>query len=163
MSRTPPPLADFDAFRRACGRFATGIAIATIADASGAPQGMTVNSFTSVSADPALVLICVDFGCNLLPAFQTASHYGINVLSERQQDLSDRFACRGHDRFDGVDWYAGETGVPLLRGSLAHLECGVKQVVDAGDHSILLGQVHYAHVFSGRPLLYFESAYRRLD
>ncbi|MEZ5352068.1 MAG: flavin reductase family protein [Bryobacteraceae bacterium] len=158
-----PASVDFDSFRRACARFATGITVATLTDPSGAPHGMTINSFTSVSASPPLVLICVDFDCNLLPLFRSSAHYGVNILSEHQQDLSDRFACRGHDRFDQVDWFPGAaTGVPLLRGALAHLECAIQTITDAGDHAILIAEVLHITASSGRPLLYFESTYRRL-
>lgn len=157
-----PTSVDFDSFRRSCARFATGIAVATLTDAAGAPHGMTVNSFTSVSAKPPLVLICVDFDCNLLPLFRASGHYGINILSEHQQDLSDRFAVRGHDRFDQVDWYPGTTGVPLLNGALAQLECAIRGITDAGDHAILIAEVIHTSASSGRPLLYFESTYRRL-
>jgi flavin reductase (DIM6/NTAB) family NADH-FMN oxidoreductase RutF len=149
-------------FRRACAQFATGIAIATVFDPQGAPHGMTVNSFTSVSLTPPLVLICVDYSANLLPFFRAASHYAINVLAEHQQALSQRFAQRGCDRFDGVEWRPGATGVPLLPAALAHLECATTQVIEAGDHAIFLAQVIHAACFPGRPLLYFDSSYRQL-
>jgi flavin reductase (DIM6/NTAB) family NADH-FMN oxidoreductase RutF len=155
-------LVDAAQFRRTCGRFATGVAIATVSDEEGAPHGMTVNSFTSVSLVPPLVLFCVDYSANLLPMFRSARHYGLSVLSEEQQALSNRFAQRGQDRFDGVAWVAGEHGVPLIPGALAHLECEVRQVIDAGDHAVFIGEVVGADVSPGRPLLYFESGYQRL-
>jgi flavin reductase (DIM6/NTAB) family NADH-FMN oxidoreductase RutF len=160
--RSPTP-ADFDSFRRACARFATGVAVATVSGSGGVPHGMTVNSFTSVSAIPLLVLVCIDAACNLLPIFLSAGRYGINVLSEHQQDLSDRFAWRGHDRFDQVDWFPGKTGVPLLRGALAHLECEIRSTHREGDHTLLIAEVLFTSIGSGRPLLYFESTYGRLS
>lgn len=127
------------------------------------PYGLTVNSFTSVSASPPLILICIDYRCTLLPHFRASSWFGINVLGDVQQDLSVRFAERADDRFDGLDWYQGVTGVPLLRGCLALMECGVSQVVEAGDHAIFLAEVTAAQCDAGEPLIYFGSNYRSLS
>ena len=90
-------------FRRACGRFATGITIATVSDAQGTPHGLTVNSFTSVSLDPPLVSICLGHAVSLIEIFRAATYFGINVLAENQRALSERFARRGEDRFEGID------------------------------------------------------------
>ena len=149
-------------FRRACSRFATGIAVATTSGADGEPHGLTVNSFTSVSLDPPMVLVCVDYKCNILPYFRSASYYGINILSETQHDLSVRFADRMGDRFDGIGWRRGESGTPMLEGVLAAFECRLVRVVEAGDHAVLLGEVVAAESAEGRPLLYFGGGYALL-
>ncbi|MBM3813607.1 MAG: flavin reductase family protein [Acidimicrobiia bacterium] len=149
-------------FRRTCAKYATGICIATLIGTDNLPHGMTVNSFTSVSAVPPLVLVCVDYSSNLLPHFRAASHYGISVLNSDQQDLSNRFAARGQDRFTGVQWLPGQTGVPLIPGALAHMECKVSQVVEAGDHAIFIGELVRAEISDGKPLLFFDSAYGSL-
>ncbi len=151
-----------DAFRRICSKFATGVAVATVIDAEGAPHGLTVNSFTSVSCDPPLVLICIDYNATALPLFRAARHFGINILSEKQRDVSVRFAERGHDRFNGTPWFPGTTGVPLLPEALASLECEVTQVVEAGDHAVFIAGLVGARVSDGRPLLYFDSGYRSI-
>jgi flavin reductase (DIM6/NTAB) family NADH-FMN oxidoreductase RutF len=156
------PAIDRDVFRKACGRFATGIAVATVAGADGTPYGLTVNSFTSVSCCPPLVLICVDYRCSILPAFRSSNWYGINVLRDTQRDLSVRFSQRQPDRFEGLDWYRGDSGVPLLRMALASMECCVTQTVEAGDHAILIAEVMRADWRDGEPLLYFASGYRSL-
>ena len=150
-------------FRRACAQFATGIAIASALDADGFPHGMTINSFTSVSVDPPLVLICVDRTSNLLPIFARCGHYGLSFLGCHQQSLSTHFAGRGHDRFNGTPWIAGATGVPLIPEALAHLECRITQSAIAGDHAILIAEVISADIQTGRPLLYFASGYRRME
>lgn len=152
-----------DLFRKTCARFATGIAVATVSGKDGLPYGLTVNSFTSVSCCPPLVLICVDYRCNILSHFRSSSHYGINVLSEQQRDLSVRFSQRDADRFEGLTWRLGETGVPLLDGCLATMECSVSQVVESGDHAIFIGEVATAEYREGKPLIYFASAYRDLS
>ncbi|MCL6507227.1 MAG: flavin reductase family protein [Bryobacteraceae bacterium] len=154
---------DRDSFRRACAKFATGVAIATVRGADGAPHGLTVNSFTSVSLSPPLVLICVDHSSAVLLHFRAATAFGINVLRDSQRELSLRFARKGHDRFDGVPWSAGKTGAPLIEGVLASLECVVEQTVDAGDHTIFIGKVVAAAAHAGRPLVYYESGYHRLS
>jgi flavin reductase (DIM6/NTAB) family NADH-FMN oxidoreductase RutF len=149
-------------FRHACGRFATGITIASVLDANGAPHGLTVSSFASVSLDPPLILICLGHDVSVIDHFRAANKFGINVLAEGQQDLSDRFARKGQDRFDGLEWYAGETGVPLLTGVLAALECRTCQRFTAGDHDIFVGEMLAAGVSDGEPLIYFASQYREL-
>jgi flavin reductase (DIM6/NTAB) family NADH-FMN oxidoreductase RutF len=152
-----------DEFRRACGRFATGVTIATVLDAQGTPHGLTVSSFTSVSLEPPLILICLGHAVTIIDAFRAANHFGINVLSATQQDLSDRFARKGQDRFNGLRWTSGETGAPLLTGVLAAIECAVEQRVTSGDHDILIGRMVRAEVAEGEPLLYFASRYRALS
>jgi flavin reductase (DIM6/NTAB) family NADH-FMN oxidoreductase RutF len=147
-------------FRRACGRFATGVAIASVVDAKGAPHGLTVSSFASLSLDPPLVLICLGHAVSAIHHFRTATHFGINILAENQRALSDRFARKGQDRFDGVEWQPGATGVPLLPGVLGTIECAVHRIVPMGDHDILVGEMVHAQVNEGEPLLHFSGRYR---
>jgi flavin reductase (DIM6/NTAB) family NADH-FMN oxidoreductase RutF len=149
-------------FRRACGRFATGVTVATVLDERGAPHGLTVSSFTSVSLQPPLILICLGHEVTMIAAFRTAKHFGINVLRDDQRNLSDRFARKGFDRFDGLPWQRGKTGVPLLPGALAHIECSVEQRISSGDHDIFVGRMVRAVVEDGKPLIYFASGYREL-
>ena len=149
-------------FRKACGRFATGVSIASVMDGQGTPHGLTVSSFTSVSLHPPLILICLGHAVTVIQHFRAATHFGINVLAEGQQALSDHFARRGHDRFEGLPWSPGATGVPILSGVLASIECAVHRIVPMGDHDILVGEMVHSEVSDGRPLLYFASAYRHL-
>jgi len=153
---------DKDALRRACSKFATGIAVATVVGTDRAPHGLTVNSFASVSLVPPLVLFCVDHASAILPHFRANTYFGINILRQTQKDVSVHFSRKGHDRFNGVEWSAGRTGVPLLPGALALLECKVSQTVEAGDHTILIGKVVHAEWHDGKPLLYFNSGYHRI-
>lgn len=151
-------------FRRACSRFATGITIATVSDANGVPHGFTANSFTSVSVEPPMILLCIDRRAQVLPKFQSNPHFAINILSEDQKELSMRFAARRDDRFQGVSWRPAENdGYPLLDGALAHFLCRTTNTLDAGDHVIFLGEVLAVQHGDGRPLLYYASAYRTLD
>src|SRR2546427_1102383 len=93
-------------FRRACSKYATGVTILTVRDERGSPQGMTANSFTSVSLAPPMILVCVDLRTPLLSHCGVGTHFGINVLRQDQAELSTRFAQSGCDRFEGVEWRA---------------------------------------------------------
>lgn len=126
------------------------------------PHGLTVNSFTSVSADPPLILVCIDLRCSLLPFFEAAEHFAVNILAEEQRDLSSRFAEVPEARFDGVLWRKGINDAPILAGVLSSFECRREQVLEAGDHKVLIGRVTALESGSGRPLLYFDSRYDQL-
>ena len=149
-------------FRHACGRFATGVCVASVFDEAGAAHGLTVSSFTSVSLNPPLVLICIGHEVTVIHAFRRASHFGINILREEDRALSQRFATKGLDKFDGVSRRTGQTGVPLIAGALATLECDLHQRVPAGDHDIFVGRVVATHVDEGAPLVHFSGRYQRL-
>ena len=150
-------------FRRACGRFATGITIATVMDSQGVPHGLTVNSFSSVSLEPRLVSICLGHEVSLITLFREAKYFGINVLNEDQQNLSDHFARKGHDRFQGVAWTAGQTGVPLIYDAVAAIECQLEQRIPVGDHDIFIGRMVATRLTEAAPLLYFAGGYRKLQ
>ncbi len=149
-------------FRRACGRFATGVTIASVLDVNGVPHGLTVSSFTSVSLSPPLILICLGHEVTIIDIFRGARHFGISVLASNQRELSDRFARKGEDRFNGLEWRRGQTGVPLLPGVLASIECVVYQKFTAGDHDIFVGEMVSARVDDGEPLIHFARRYRAL-
>ncbi len=161
--RTRPENLTKTEFCRTCAKFPTGVTIVTVLDAEGSPHGMTASSFTSVSLDPPLVLVCVDHRASVLAHLRRAQHIGINVLSEDQQPLSEHFARRGHDRFGAVEWYAGHGGVPLIPGALARFECSIHRMIDVGDHTILIAEVLGVEHSDGRPLVYFGSGYRKLE
>lgn len=150
--------------RDALGCFATGVTIITATAADGHPVGLTANSFTSVSLDPALLLACIDNRAQSLETLATAEHFAVNVLHIGQQPTSNRFATRGiEDRFAGIGWQPGEWGSPLITGSLASFECRRQDMHPAGDHHILIGEVKKATFEPRRdPLLYFRGRYRRL-
>ena len=152
-----------DEFRRACGRFATGVAIAGAMDANGVPHGITVNSFSSVSLDPPLILICLGHAIAAIDVFREARYFGLSVLRANQRALSERFAARMDNRFDSLAWRKGRTGSPLLDDALTQIECATVRRVSAGDHDILIGEMTSAAVEQGEPLIYFASEYRELS
>lgn len=149
--------------RDAMGCFATGITIVTALDGTGTPVGLTANSFTSVSLDPPLLLVCIANTAGTAPILREVAHFGVNVLQIGQQPASNRFAAKGEDRFANQPWAPGQTGVPLLGGSLVSFECQRESLHEAGDHFILVGRVVRAQFEPHRdPLLYFRGKYRRL-
>jgi flavin reductase (DIM6/NTAB) family NADH-FMN oxidoreductase RutF len=149
--------------RDALGCFATGVTVVTCFDSDGRPFGLTANSFTSVSLDPPLLLVCIHRHAVCAEALTSAEHFAINVLQTGQQPASIRFSTRQEDRFGPNDWSPGENGAPVLRDSLGVFECERHAVYDGGDHHILLGRVVKASFDpSLDPLLYFRGRYRRL-
>jgi flavin reductase (DIM6/NTAB) family NADH-FMN oxidoreductase RutF len=154
---------DARTFRDALGCFATGVTIITAMGSDGQPIGLTANSFTSVSLDPPLLLVCVANGAGSAPILREAERFAVNVLQIGQQPTSNRFAGKGEDRFANTPWEVGEFGTPVLTGSLSSFECARDAVHEGGDHFILVGRVLKA-MFEPRrdPLLYFRGKYRRL-
>lgn len=165
---------DFDArtFRNALGCFPTGVAVMTtcgtlpgeaaVDDAS--HIGMTVNSFTSVSLDPPLVLWCIDRRSHRYPAFAGAPGFTVSILAARHKAVSSRLAGPGEHRLNGIALMPTELGPPALADSLAVFECARESVQDAGDHAILLGRVlrFSCHSDAGAPLVYFRGRYGAL-
>jgi flavin reductase (DIM6/NTAB) family NADH-FMN oxidoreductase RutF len=149
-------------FRLACSRFPTGITVLTAIDVNGRPCGITVSSFTSVSLQPPLILACIDTRSQMMNYLAARQYFGVNVLSDDQQKLSEQFARNWMDRFVDVVWQPGRTGVPLLPNVSAAFECEAVELRPAGDHVIVIGQVLHV-TSSARPsLVYVNSSYNRL-
>ena len=146
-------------FRQLMGRFATGVTVVTVLSPDGTPSGMTVNSLSSVSLDPPLVSICIDRGAVMHAALTGAPGFVVNILRSDQEAVSRRFAEDRPDRFDGVGYGLSSNGHPILDGVLAHLECTVHTSIEAGDHSVLLGQVVGGASGEGHPLLFYQGEY----
>ena len=150
-------------FRHVCGLFPTGVTVVTRRLPDGAPHGMTVSSFTSVSLEPPLVLVAIDRAAAFLRELPENRPCLINVLSEDQQDLAKRFASRKQgDRFQGVEWSEGWDNVPLLAGVIASFACLVERSVEAGDHALLIASVQQVKQHQGRPLIWCDRGYHAL-
>ena len=146
-------------FRSVLGKFATGVTIVTTIE-NQHPKGITANSFTSVSLEPPLVLFCLGKDSTNFQAFNEANFFAVNILSNEQTELSNRFAAYDGDRFDGVNWKNWETGAPILDDAIAAIDCSRKELIDAGDHIIILGEVLREEKLSERgPLKYFNAKY----
>ena len=155
------PLSEADrrAIRDAFGCFATGVTIVTTRQDDGTPRGFTANSFTSVSLDPPLLLVCIAKQAHSCPVFTSADHFAVNVLSEDQKALSNLFASRAEDKFQQANWKSGFADMPIFADSLANFVCSRENVVDAGDHIVLLGQILDHTSQAGQPLGYLRGNY----
>jgi flavin reductase (DIM6/NTAB) family NADH-FMN oxidoreductase RutF len=167
MSRTSIVIGS-DRFRAVMGHFVTGVTVVSAFDA-GRPFGITVNALSSVSLEPPLVMVALDRRRFLTPIVRAAGRYAVNILSEDQQALSDCFAGApvepGRDAFCGAAWHPGETGLPLIDGAIATLECTVVETFSAGDHDLFIGRVDALanELHHPMPLLYYRRRYLRIE
>ena len=167
-SAVPASAVGVSAFREAMGEFPTGVTVVTVAAGHGSMHGTTVNSFSSVSLDPMLVLVCLNENSCGLDLIERAGAFAVNVLSAGQQDLSRWFASRhrpaGQEMFDGVPFEPGETGCPVLADAAASFDCLVRQSHRAGDHVIVLGEVvALVHRPQQEPLIFHSGTYKSLE
>ncbi|MFF4604063.1 flavin reductase family protein [Streptomyces sp. NPDC001339] len=151
-----------DLFRTTLARWASGVTVVTTVDAEGRDHGFTASSFTAVSLQPPLVLVCLDLRANCLDAFGGADGFAVHVLGREQQELAALFALKGAEKFPRPGTLRSRRGVPLLPGALARLECRTERRVPAGDHLVLFGEVERAEARQGEPLLYYRKGFRRL-
>lgn len=152
---------DPDQFKAALGLWASGITVVTARSPEG-PVGLTASAFSSLSLHPPLVLVCIGKASYHHDHLTGAPAFGVHILDASQEELSNTFAFKRGDRFDGLEVEEGPLGAPLLTGALARLGCERYEVVDAGDHSILIGRVLRADVTDGQPLAWWQGGYPRL-
>ncbi len=153
------------------GRFATGVTVVTTFS-GGRPEGITVNALSSVSLEPPLIMVALDRRRFITPMVRELGRYAVNVLGEGQQGLSDCFAHAavkpGREDFCGAAWTLGATGLPLLDGAIATLECTIVETFSAGDHDLFIGRVDAmddgaAGAEAVGPLLYFRRRYLHIE
>jgi len=165
---SPAAAIESDVFRRVMGHFVTGVTVISALDGE-RPHGITVNALSSVSLEPPLVMVALDRRRFLTPIVRAAGRYAINILSENQQALSDCFAGApvepGRQAFCGASWHPGETGLPLIDGAIATLECTVVETFSAGDHDLFIGRVDRLanEEHHPMPLLYYRRRYLRVE
>jgi flavin reductase (DIM6/NTAB) family NADH-FMN oxidoreductase RutF len=156
-------MVDQEKFRSIMGHFATGVTVVTACSREGQAVGLTVNAFTSVSLNPLLVLICVHREASTHDPLLESGYFAVNMLDRRQEHLGLRFAeAEDEERFRDLDTKAGPMGSPILSGSMAWLECRVKDVVPGGDHSIVVGEVLEGEVHGGDPLMFFRGDFMNI-
>jgi len=154
---------DHDAFRAVLGRFTTGVTVVTAIGPDGQDQGMTVSAFCSLSLTPPLVLICIDHTASMYGSLKVASHFVVNILCEDQEALARRFSGTDPNRFDGVGYTRGQTGLAVLDDVLGSVECRVTATQEGGDHDVFFGEVEFAGASDGKPLLYYRGGYAQLE
>jgi flavin reductase (DIM6/NTAB) family NADH-FMN oxidoreductase RutF len=160
-----------ETFRTVMGHFVTGVTVVTTFGEDDTPQGITVNALTSVSLDPPLVVVALDRRRFIHPALRARGRYAVNVLAEDQQALAECFAGAPgkpgepeREAFCGAPWQAGETGLPLLDGAIATLECTTAAIIPAGDHDLFIARVEalVTAPHAVGPLLYYRRQYLAL-
>ncbi|MBN9045601.1 MAG: flavin reductase family protein [Rhizobiales bacterium] len=149
--------------RRAFGTFVTGITVVTANDAGGTPRGMTANSFTSVSLDPPLLLVCIGKSASSFPVFEQADCFAVNLLHENQAEVSSVFAARVQDKFSVVNTDVVHTGAPVLTDCLTWFDCTVFNRIDAGDHIILVGRIQAFGTSPLAPLAFCRGQYAKVS
>lgn len=154
-----PDAAARRALRDAFGRFATGVTVVTTRQPDGTPRGFTANSFSSVSLDPPLLLVCIGKAALSCDVFAGADQFAVNILAEDQKDISGLFASQSAAKFDIAPWHPNAQDMPLIDGALASFSCTRHRLVDAGDHLILIGRVIDVATAEGRPLGYYRGSY----
>ena len=147
------------ALRNAFGSFATGVTVVTTRQPDGKPRGFTANSFTSVSLDPPLLLVCIAKAAHSCDSFAQADHFAVNILADNQKEISGLFASQSTEKFDIAKWHVDAQNVPLIKGALANFSCTRHRLVDAGDHLILIGHVLDFVTSDQSPLGYYKGAY----
>lgn len=157
MSVTP------DEFRSVLGRFPSGVTVVTTKNGDGSDEGMTVSAFCSVSLDPPLVLICIEKSASAYEALTTASGFVVNILAASQEQVARRFSIVDIDRFEGVGYSRSPNGIAVLDDVLGVIECTNFAMHDAGDHTIIVGEVEAARAQSGTPLLYYRGGYAQME
>jgi len=152
-------------FRQVLGHFPTGVTVITTIGPDGAPAGLAVGSFTSVSLDPPLVAFLPARSSSTWRAIEEQGRFCVNILAEDQEDISRVFATSGSDKFRGVGWRpSGASGSPILSGVLAWIDCRIESVFDGGDHHVVLGRVvELAVERETGPLIFFRGGYGRFD
>ena len=142
-------------FKDIMGNYPTGVTVVTTNTGSGVPVGLTVNSFASVSLDPLMLLWSIDHRVSSLKEFTEGGKFAVHVLAGDQLDLCKVFASSHEDRFSTCDWNQSENGLPIIEGSFGVFECKTFKVIEAGDHTVLIGEVIDLKVDSSKdPMLY---------
>lgn len=154
---------DSDSFRAVLGRFASGITVVTAICPNGRDHGMTVSAFCSLSLEPPMILTCIGHDAQMHDMLVNGEHFVVNILAAGQEAVARRFAGPDPDRFDGIGFTRGRTGIAFLEDALAHIECRRGATHEGGDHTIITGEVLHAEVRPDRPLLYYRGGYAQLE
>ena len=162
----PTPSLSSVEFRKALGHFSTGVTVVTVESEPGKIHGMTANSFTSVSLHPMLILVCVDHRAKILPMLEKKKQFGVSVLKQNQEAISEYFAKGVHsaeaEQRMGIHFRRTASGASVVEDTLLQMSCKLSSSHVTGDHTIFIGEVQDAEVYDGEPLLYFRGEYRKI-
>ena len=150
---------DLAQFKDAMSRFTTGVTVVAGME-DGRPVGFTCQSFVSLSIDPPFIAVAPARSSTSWPRIARAGKFCVNVLGDQQMEVGRRFAVSGGDKFEGVDWHpAPVSGAPVIKGSLAWVDCNVELVHEAGDHELIIGKVLDLGLGEGSPLVFFRRSF----
>lgn len=141
-------------FKEVMGNYPTGVTILTTTDSEGTPLGLTVNSFASVSLDPLMILWSIDHRVSTIQSFVEGGKFAVHILAGEQQELCKTFASKNVDRFSNCTWQLSDNQLPIIEGAFAVMECKTFKTVEAGDHTILIGEVINIQKEDKEPMLY---------
>ncbi|QGQ44830.1 flavin reductase family protein [Metabacillus sediminilitoris] len=141
-------------FKEVMGNYPTGVTILTTTDIEGTPLGLTVNSFASVSLDPLMILWSIDHRVSTIQSFIEGGKFAVHILAGEQQELCKTFASKNVDRFSNCTWQLSDNQLPIIEGAFAVMECKTFKTVEAGDHTILIGEVINIQKEDKEPMLY---------
>jgi flavin reductase (DIM6/NTAB) family NADH-FMN oxidoreductase RutF len=150
-------------FRDALRHWASGVTVVTTKDRAGHLHGITVSAFSSVSLDPPLVLVCIEKEAGSHHAFVESNWFVVSILSDQQEFISRQFASQLSNKFSGIKTVEGINRIPLIMGALANLECRILLSYEGGDHTIFVGEIENSIVHPGKPLLYLDGNYEKLE
>ena len=152
-----------DEFRSVLGRFPSGVTVVTAKAADGSDQGMTVSAFCSVSLEPPLILICIEKTASVYDVLTSAPGFVVNILSAKQEQIARRFSIVDIDRFEGVGFSRTRNGIAVLDDVLGIIECNRVALHEAGDHTVIVGEVEATRAENGSPLIYYRGGYAQLE
>lgn len=141
-------------FKEVMGNYPTGVTVVTTTDKDGNPAGLTVNSFASVSLEPLLLLWSIDNKATNLNSFINGEKFAVHILASSQQDLCKNFSSKNVDRFSTCEWKLSDQNLPIIDGAFAVLQCKTFKTIEAGDHTILIGEVIDIQIEKREPMLY---------
>ncbi|WP_413376714.1 flavin reductase family protein [Alkalihalobacillus sp. 1P02AB] len=155
-------LSQVDRFKEVMGNYPTGVTVVTTNDDKGVPYGLTVNSFASVSLEPLLILWSIDHRVSSLETFKKTEKFAVHVLAAEQQDICRLFASKEKERFNSCEWKVSDLGLPIISGVYATLQCKKFKQIEAGDHTILIGEVLDINIKEQEPMLYHRRKFGRI-
>lgn len=150
-------------FKKAMGKFPSGVVIVTTITPNGEKCGFTASAFTSLSLDPPLILVCLANSADCYNNFVTGEKFAVNVIGHQQHELAFKFATKGVDKFDGDEFEDGDSGLPIISNCILSLECNMKNTFEGGDHEILVGEVQHAKLNEGTPSIWYEGSFRDIS
>jgi 3-hydroxy-9,10-secoandrosta-1,3,5(10)-triene-9,17-dione monooxygenase reductase component len=149
-------------FRTTMGSFASGLTVVAGLDETGQPAGLTCQSFSSLSIEPPLILVCIGLGSTSWARIEPTGRFGVSILAEEQKEVCAALGRRAEDKFDSIRWHAGDNGSVYIKDALAAIDCRISAIHEAGDHLVVIGKVTDLHVREdGAPLLYYRGSYTK--